>query len=31
MNSKAKEKQNQFQFDDYQKDPVKLGPYTSHI
>jgi len=31
MDNKAKESQNQFQFDDYAKDPVRLGPYTSHI
>lgn len=27
----AKEPQNQIQFDNYKEDPVKLGPYTSHI
>lgn len=28
---KAKELQNQIQFDSYEKDPVILGPYTSHM
>ena len=28
---KAKETQNQIQFDTYEKDPVVLGPYTSHM
>lgn len=28
---KAKEAQNQVQFDNYEKDPVVLGPYTSHM
>ena len=28
---KAKEKQNQIQFDNYTKEPVTLGPYTSHM
>lgn len=28
---KAKEAQNQIQFDNYEKDPVILGPYTSHM
>lgn len=28
---KAKETQNQIQFDNYIKDPVTLGPYTSHM
>lgn len=27
----AKEVQNQIQFDNYEKDPVILGPYTTHI
>lgn len=31
MAKKAKEIQNQKQFDAYLDDPVKLGPYTSHI
>lgn len=31
MRQKSKESQNQIQFDNYQKDPVRLGPYTSHI
>jgi len=31
MKLKAKEIQNQIQFDDYEKSPVMLGPYTSHI
>ena len=28
---KAKESQNQIQFDSYKEDQVKLGPYTTHI
>lgn len=31
MPMKAKEKQNQIQFDQYNKQPVVLGPYTSYI
>lgn len=31
MREKSKETQNQCQFDNYRKKPVKLGPYTSHI
>lgn len=31
MTKKAKEVQNQIQFDTYTKDPVTLGPYTSHM
>ncbi len=31
MRPKSKEAQNQIQFDNYRKEPVTLGPYTSHI
>jgi 2-polyprenyl-3-methyl-5-hydroxy-6-metoxy-1,4-benzoquinol methylase len=31
MGQRAKESQNQIQFDEYAKAPVQLGPYTSHI
>lgn len=31
MKQKAREPQNQIQFDNYIKDPIHLGPYTSHI
>jgi len=31
MRVKAKEAQNQIQFDNYSKEPVTLGPYTTHI
>lgn len=31
MTTKAKEPQNQIQFDDYQRNPASLGPYTTHI
>jgi len=31
MTLKAKESQNQVQFDNYFNDPAKMGPYTTHI
>lgn len=31
MKRKSKESQNQIQFDNYLKESIKLGPYTSHI